>query len=148
MLTITEKDGATIITIENPSASEQDIIKKAKNAQRVSAWVMERARHSLQKLQRLQQLLHQLLKSLPAGESRNKQMRFPVGSQLHKALRKTISLRNSSFPNLETLGILKKSSQRESFRFKRRKERKSCFLIILSKTEIGISQKQFVLPAI
>lgn len=39
MLTITEKDGATIITIENPSASEQDIIKKAKNAQRVSAWV-------------------------------------------------------------------------------------------------------------
>lgn len=30
MLTITEKDGATIITIENPSASEQDIIKKAK----------------------------------------------------------------------------------------------------------------------
>lgn len=41
MLTITEKDGATIITIENPSASEQDIIKKAKNAQRVSAWVNE-----------------------------------------------------------------------------------------------------------
>lgn len=39
MLTITEKDGATIITIENPSPSEQDIIKKAKNAQRVSAWV-------------------------------------------------------------------------------------------------------------
>lgn len=35
MITISEKDGATIIVIENPSGSEQRIIEKAKDAQKV-----------------------------------------------------------------------------------------------------------------
>lgn len=35
MVTISEKDGATIIVIENPTSSEQQIIEKAKAAQNV-----------------------------------------------------------------------------------------------------------------
>lgn len=47
MITVTEKDGAVIITIESPSSSEMQLIEKAKNIQMVSVW--ERAANTAKK---------------------------------------------------------------------------------------------------
>jgi hypothetical protein len=41
MITVTEKDGATIIVIENPTGSEQRVIEQARNAVNIgnsAAW--------------------------------------------------------------------------------------------------------------
>ena len=37
MITITEKDGATIIVVENPTATEKRVIEQAKNTQKAKS---------------------------------------------------------------------------------------------------------------